>query len=568
MRRLDVLLVIEDSVDDRVLYRRMLAQANIAFQEIHEVASAEEAIEFLKSRRPDCCLLDYQLPGMNGLELLQQVQQLFTEDPVPVIALTGQGDETLVASVMRAGAQDFLIKGSLSPHTLRRGIEHAMQACELQRELNRMAYYDSLTGLLSRAAFLERMQQAVARAQRAGQQCALFYLDLDHFKTINDTRGHDIGDELLKTVAERLRSQLRSSDMVGRLGGDEFVVLLENVDIPTSDTIADKIIRTLSQPAMLGDVLVPVSSSLGIAHFPETAMNWRELLKYADLALYEAKARGRSKHHHFSTEQKRAWLRKRALEAALPYALAQGEVESHYLPIYATETSQLVGFELLSRWRYLDTGDVRASELIEMIEGLRLMEALNASLIEHACKQLALWRDSGIDWVLSLNIAATKWQHDGLVEQVRLGVERHGIDPQKLELEINEALLMRYPEKSGQMLRALRQLGVRVALDNVGNGFISLRHLADLPLNTLKIDRNLWVDAGADPRNRKVIEATIALGRSLGLTITAQGVSGAPHWQLARELGCEMAQGFWLGPPSADWANAPKQVQIDSSCSG
>ncbi|ABC30944.1 predicted signal transduction protein containing a membrane domain, an EAL and a GGDEF domain [Hahella chejuensis KCTC 2396] len=544
------LLIIEDSSDDRYLYRRLLAKYQEPFSSIEEVESAEEALEILQHHRPICCLLDYQLPGMDGLTFLRKLKKLWIDDMIPVVVLTGQGDESIAVQLMRNGAHDYLVKGDLTAESLHRAIGNAVRTCSLQHQLNYMAHFDALTGLLNRALFLDRLQLAIKKAERNSYECSLFYLDLDHFKPVNDSLGHDAGDALLQAVAGRIKSVVRETDSVARIGGDEFVVLLENVDVNITRNVAEKLLEEVNRPTHIAEHEVAVSSSIGIARYPTTAKSAQELLKHADLALYAAKGRGRSTYHEFSQSQKEIWQRKQALEAALPKAIAKGELQPYFQPIVDIPGERLRGFELLSRWPMSDYPNIQAMELIQMVEGLGLMEPFNEWLIDEVCGKAVLWTKEFPDISLSINMPANQFHNTYLVDMFRSKLSRYPIDPSVIELEITETTLMRQPDASIRLLNSLHELGLRIAVDDFGTGYSSLAYLTRLPIDILKIDKCFFLEAQHDERNKKVIETVVALGHHLGLKVTAEGIESDKQWNDAKKSRCDLAQGYLFGRPT------------------
>ncbi|WP_431686035.1 EAL domain-containing protein [Hahella sp. NBU794] len=544
------LLIIEDSADDRYLYRRLLAKYQEPFSSIEEVESAEEALELLQHHRPICCLLDYQLPGMDGLTFLRKLKKLWIDDMIPVVVLTGQGDESIAVQLMRNGAHDYLVKGDLTAESLHRAIGNAVRTCSLQHQLNYMAHFDALTGLLNRALFLDRLQLAIKKAERNSHECSLFYLDLDHFKPVNDSLGHDAGDTLLQAVAGRIKSVVRETDSVARIGGDEFVVLLENVDVNITRSVAEKLLEEVNRPTHIAEHEVAVSSSIGIARYPATAKTAQELLKHADLALYAAKGRGRSTYHEFSQSQKEIWQRKQALEAALPRAIAKGELQPYFQPIVDIPGECLRGFELLSRWPKPDYPNIQAMELIQMVESLGLMEPFNEWLIDEVCRKAVLWTKEFPEISLSINMPANQFHNSYLVDMFRNKLSRYPIDPSVIELEITETTLMRQPDASIRLLNNLHELGLRIAVDDFGTGYSSLAYLTRLPIDILKIDKCFFLEAQHDERNKKVIETVVALGHHLGLKVTAEGIESDKQWNDAKKSRCDLAQGYLFGKPT------------------
>jgi diguanylate cyclase (GGDEF)-like protein len=431
------------------------------------------------------------------------------------------------------------------------------QALSLEK-LRYLANLDGLTGLANRRYFKERLSAVLDAAREQRHSAALLYLDLDHFKRINDTLGHAVGDELLRTVAERLVCQVRAADAVARmtiphaepevsrLGGDEFTVLLGKVaSVEDAGDVAGRILGALQDPLHLGDYEVTVTGSVGVALFPADGDDPDSLMKHADRAMYEAKGSGRNSYRFYSESMNVAWKRKLAVEGRLPRALERNETVLHYQPRVDLRTGRVCSLEALLRWDDPEIGKVPPRELIPLAEDTGLVTTLGRWVLDAACARIRAWREAG--WVpppVSVNVSPVQFVRDDMRKTVMAALQRHCLAPSDLEVEITESLLLDDNEEIALTLRDLRLIGVRVALDDFGTGYSSLSYLTRFPLDVLKMDRCLVRDVHSDPGAEGVARAVIAMGHSIGLRVVAEGVDSEPQKTVLAAMGCDEMQGF------------------------
>lgn len=548
------ILIIDDNCDDRAMIRRHLQKYENEFPCIEEAASAAEAMNHIQQQLPLCCVLDYRFAGQNGLSFLRSLRKDYPADVLPVVVITEEGNEEAAVAMLQNGAQSYLLREQMTASRLYGTVWNAIRSSSLEKKLKHMAHYDALTGLLNRNLLMNRLELALKRCDRYKQRCALLYLDLDNFKPVNETYGHAVGDALLQAVAERIRNNCRITDSPARLGGDEFVVLLEQVDNNTGRKVADKLLKALDSPFELEGHTLLIGASLGLAIYPDTAKTAEELIKQADQALRRAKQEGPVRFVSFSEKHQRQWNRQHILETELPKAIANGELSLVYQPIVTATGYELKRLEVLSRWPRDDFA-VNAFELMEMIDRLNLIEPFHDWLFNTAFAQMKRWKTESINPDLCLNIPANYCYNDSISGSVISALKNYEIDPRKVELEITESTLMRFPEKSTKVLQGLHDYGMRIAIDDFGTGYSSMAYLTRLPLDTLKIDRNFFLVDIEQERNRKVIEAITALGHSLELEIIAEGVETDVQLALAKKVGCDLLQGFYFGKPAFPGAN-------------
>jgi diguanylate cyclase (GGDEF)-like protein/PAS domain S-box-containing protein len=427
------------------------------------------------------------------------------------------------------------------------------QRREYEKKLIQLAEYDTLTGLANRYLCLNIMGQATARATRAGHSVAVLFLDLDRFKQVNDTLGHAAGDDLLRDVARRLRRCVREGDTVCRLGGDEFVIILEGLNAGRyAAVVAEKVITALGEPFSAGSSSVFIGASVGIVTFPETEGDPNTLLRCADIAMYQAKQRGRGNFQFFTTEMQDSVLRARRLETDLRRALTNREFVLWYQPQVSADGRRVTGIEALVRWHAPDGRIVEPDEFIPLAEETGLILELGEWVLREAAYQTQRWHDEGLIDVpvaVAVNLSPRQVRGHSIIETLQNVLSRLTISPNQLVLEITEMMVMNDPEAMIAMLKDIKSRGVRIALDDFGVGYSSFGQLKRMPLDVLKIDRSFIEDVVESTRARDIVQAIIGLGHNLGLQVIAEAVENGAQMRVLAELGVDAVQGFCFYHP-------------------
>jgi diguanylate cyclase (GGDEF)-like protein len=418
-------------------------------------------------------------------------------------------------------------------------------------QLHHLALHDTLTRLPNRSLLEDRITHAITSSARSGKRFALMFLDLDRFKTINDSLGHHYGDKLLQGVAERLTSGLRAEDTVARLGGDEFVVLLAEINAPTAaGSVAQKLLEALAQPMDIEGQMQSISGSIGISIYPEDGTTLRELMSNADSAMYHAKKVGRGNHQFFAPEMNAAAGARLQLEQALRLALERKEFELHYQPKVDVATGAVVAMEALVRWRSPTRGLVPPYEFINVAEEIGLIIPLGAWVLRAACEQNQAWQDAGLARLrVAVNLSAYQFRQKDLPEFVAGVLQETGMAGEFLELEVTESVVMHNPQEAVRILEQLSAQGIHISVDDFGTGYSSLSYLKQFRLDTLKIDRSFVRDINSDADDAAIVRSVIALAHSLRLQVIAEGVETAEQLEYLRALGCDQYQGYFRSKP-------------------
>ncbi|MBX3324287.1 MAG: EAL domain-containing protein [Nitrospira sp.] len=451
-----------------------------------------------------------------------------------------------------------------------------------EREIHRLAYYDSLTGLPNRVLFKDRVTQALAHARRYQSTLAVLFLDLDRFKVINDTLGHNIGDLLLKQVADRLAESIRHSDSVSRpvekgeghelarLGGDEFTVLLTNIrQVQDAGLVARRILESLARPFLIDGHEIAVTTSVGIAIFPTDGDSVDQLLKSSDVAMYQAKERGRNNAQFYSATMNSMAAERLEMENELRKALDHRELVVHYQPQVDMQTGKIVGAEALVRWQHPLRGLLMPAVFLSVANETGMIRKLDEAVLGMACRQGKAWQDAGYAPIrVSVNISNSFFHGSSLTAAVSRALEETQFDAEFLELELTESIAMRHVETSIEMLQQLRAMGVRLSIDDFGTGYSSLSHLQRFPLNMLKIDQSFACDVPQNVANVSISRAIVSLAHSMNLTVLVEGIETEAQLQMFREQGCDQAQGHYFGRPMPAEEFVQLLTQGDASTRG
>jgi diguanylate cyclase (GGDEF)-like protein len=542
-------LLVEDSPKDVQMVEAMLVDTGEAQFGIRHVPRLGEAFRCLREGKFDVVLLDLSLPDAKGLSSIDEIQTEFPN--LPIVVISTRHEEPLAIQAVEEGAQDYLVKGQGDGKLLPRLLRYAIERKWTEQRLAFLSQYDTLTGLANRTLFRDRLNQALARSERSGSQTALMFLDLDHFKAINDTLGYDAGDALLKEVAGRLKRCVRMTDTVARMGGDEFTIILEDITHSQDPArVAHKIIEVLSPPFPLAGHDIFVKPSIGIALFPSDGNTPEELVKYSYRAMCRVKDQGCNSFQYYAAEMNLRATERLTFRSSLHHALERDEFELHYQPQVDLKTGKIIGMEALLRWQLPKYGLLYPDRFIALAEETELITPIGEWVLRTACTQCQTWREIGLPpFNISVNLSARQFRRHDLAEMIDRVLEDSGLDPCSLELELVEGTLMENTMSSSTTLSLLKEMGVRISVDDFGTGYSSLGYLRRFPIDTLKIDRTFVQEITNNSDDAAISKAIIALAHSLRLSVIAEGVEREDQLNVLRSLGCDAAQGFLFSRP-------------------
>ena len=512
-------------------------------------------------------ILGYERDEVLGRSIVEfytdEARQYAEEIALPQFFKTGSSEDVPLQIVKKNGdILDILLSATVQygqegefDHSLAVMID-VTERKRAEAHIEHLALHDSLTNLPNRFLFHDRLQNAVAQVKRTDSALALLFLDLDDFKDVNDTLGHAAGDELLKAVAERLKSYLRDSDTVGRhnttlarLGGDEFTILLTNLSDPVdAATVADRIIEDLSRPFVIGGNVIHTGTCIGIAVYPSHGGTPEELLKKADLALYRSKAEGRNRYHFYSEQMETEILARKDLERDLRAALAEGQLSLVYQPQMDIKSGAMVGMEALLRWNHPERGFISPGEFIPVAEAIGLIVPIGKWVLHQACAQNKAWQEAGLPaFAVAVNLSAVQFRQEDLVATVHGALQKAGLDPAYLHIEITESVFMQ--DGAREVLLDFRRSGIAISLDDFGTGYSSLSYLTRFPVDKIKLDRSFVRDIAHDTSNAAIIKAVVNLGHSLGMRVNVEGVETGDVLSILRAYGVDEVQGYYYSHP-------------------
>jgi diguanylate cyclase (GGDEF)-like protein len=547
------LLLVEANAGDAVVVREMLRTAMDDGFELVHAELLTEACDRLEREGAACVLVDLSLPDAQGLEAVTRIQTAAPE--VPIVVLTGLDDERLALNAVQEGAQDYLIKGRVDDVLISRSIRYAIERKRAEVQLAHQALHDPLTGLPNRTLFLDRLQLALARGQRRPSGVAVLFLDLDRFKVINDSLGHDTGDRLLVDVAARLQAVLRPGDSVARFGGDEFTILCDEIDGERDAvTIAERVGEAVAAPFVLDDTEVFLTASVGIAMASGHDARPEGLIRDADAAMYRAKERGKSRYELFDGVMRKRAVERLHTENALHRAIERGELRVHYQPMVELATGLVAGVEALVRWQHPERGLIVPAGFIPLAEETGQIVELGEWVLREACTQHRRWmreHGDGGPLRLSVNLSARQLAQPDLAANVASVLEDTAMEAAQLCLEITESVVVQDTEPAIEALNALRAQGVLIGIDDFGTGYASLTLLKRIPADLLKVDRSFVAGLGTDPQDTPIVLSVVRLAEALGLAAVAEGVETPEQLAELQAVECRYAQGFLFARPMA-----------------
>ena len=554
------ILLVEDDSDDAEFLRLSLSQHNGSVS-VTRTSLLSEAVAALNAERFDVVLLDLNLPDGRGAECVAKIQE--AEDLVPIVVLSGHGDEDYAVEILNQGVQDYLVKWEGDGRIILRAIRYAIERKRAEVKLNYLARYDSLTRIPNRQYLRDQLDQATTRSVSGGRTMALLLLDLDRFKTVNETLGHEAGDALLKEVVQRLTSSVREGDLLARLGGDEFAVLLEDVEAPPEvEAVARSVAGSFQEPFNVGGRQVSVTASIGVTVCPADSTDPVALLNNADIAMYRAKEQRGNTVKFFAPSMHEEILSSHVLDADLKNAIAAGQFELLYQPQLRLADHRIDAVEALLRWKHPERGRLSPSEFLSAAEESGQIIPLGFWVIEEVCRQLKQWESAGVPVPrVAINLAAAEFRQPGFHEAVRGVLESNSVDPGLIEFELTERALMEDTAGTRDRLRALKNIGVRLAIDDFGAGYSCLSYLRQFPLDVLKIDRSFVSDLETSIDAQVICSAILSIAHALSLDAVAEGIESEQQLSFLTRNDCLYGQGFFFSVPVEADKIGPLMVQ-------
>ena len=546
-----------------------------------DVLGAENGVvgvQMAKTYIPDLIICDIAMPELDGYGTLVALREEPKTSMIPFIFLTAMTEKGDMRQAMQLGADDFLTKPFTSSELLG-AIASRLQKYNSVKEhyydeikavgakFEYLSHHDGLTQLPNRVLFHESLTQAVSHAQINHKSLALLFLDIDNFNIINNTLGNDIGDQLFKAIAERLRRYTAPCDMVARIQGDEFAMIISDAKSLSNVKIeAQKILDLLSRPYNLYGHEVFITSSIGITIFPEDHQEVDGLIKNAELAMYYAKTHGRNSYKLYNPELNAQSAEYMALANSLHRAIDRQEIRVFYQPLVDLQSGKIIGAEALARWQHPDLGLIMPSKFIPVAEQTGLILRLSELILEAVCHQMRSWKELDINYgFIAVNLSPQHFRPDSnLIETLTKVLQENGIEPEHLELELTESIIMQNAEFTINVLSKLQTMGVKVAIDDFGTGYSSLSYLKHFPVNTLKIDRCFIQDVTSDRHDATISLAIIDLAHSLSLQVIAEGVETMEQVQFLKEHSCDQIQGYFFSPPLPNLEF--EKMLIDGKC--
>jgi diguanylate cyclase (GGDEF)-like protein len=537
-----VVILADDDPSIRLMIRHVLESEEF---DIVEAADGIEAIKAVEKHHPALVLLDAVMPGIDGFTTCKQIKDKGHTD-VPVMMITGLDDDASVERAYDVGAIDFITK-PIKWAVLKHRVKSVVATVVAERKVELLAYRDTLTNLPNRLLFADRLEHSLDRSARHRESLALLLVDLDDFKLVNDSFGHDAGDKLIKAVGDLLSRSLRRADTVARLGGDEFAVIVEGIDgVDDAISIADNLSTILEHSVRLDEQETFTGASIGIAIYPEDGDDARTLMKNADTALFRAKEHGRHCFQFYKPEMSVTAMERLELENSMRKALDEDQFVVYYQPTIDIHKNEIVGVEALLRWDHPDKGIIKPTDFVPLAEDSGLIVPIGEKLIRIAAKQIRVWKDEGLDnQNVSINIAPRQFRDMDMLALFKEVMHENDLEASNFTIEITEGALIDNVGEVEKVLNTLSGMGMTIALDDFGTGFASLAYLKDFPVDIVKIDR-MFIQGTPDSReDTAIVEAIAGLTRGLRLRLMAEGVENERQLKMLKGLGCQLAQGYY-----------------------